>query len=958
MPENWMGFAHQAVQAQVARRYKLVRNLQLVRLPPGLSVEEAIKRYKGQPGVLYAEPNYIIRLDATPNDPSYNQLWGLNNTGQSGGTVDADIDAPEAWDLSTGSSTVVVGVIDTGVKYDHPDLAANMFQNTLDCNSNLIDDDGNGFVDDCFGIDTANNDSDPMDDNSHGTHVAGTIGAVGNNSVGVVGVNWTVKIIACTFLGADGSGPSSDAIDCLEYLGDMKDAGVDIVATNNSWGGPGVEQALCDAIDAHRQKGILFIAAAGNDTIDNDIFPNSPSNCFVPNVVAVAATTRFDALSGFSNFGTESVDLGAPGSDILSTVLANGYGLNSGTSMATPHVTGAVALLKAQNPGLDWRALKNRMLASGDSITALADTTVTGKRLNVHGAMTCSGQVINERVEPTGGTVTVAAGAQVTMAQLHINCANPNGNVQVTVNPGGTIITLLDNGVAPDQASGDGIYTGSFTASPAGTYTLTFPNADVVTVEAVPPPPNDNFAFAIVISSLPFTHSTNTVPATTEGSDPTPSCSFGFRELSVWYRYTPPANGTVVADTIGSDYDTVLSVWTGSQGSLTEVGCHDDISLGVNFQSKIELSLTGGTTYYFMVSGFFSGGSLVFNLKTPNVNDNVANATMITALPFNDTVDTTTASTEGTDPTPSCGLGSKQKSVWYKYTAPSSGDVTADTFTSDYDTILSAYTGSPGSFSEAACNDDAIGLQSQVSFAVTGGTTYHLMVSGFMGESGMLVFHMTGNLDNPVPALTALLSPSSIPKAATNFKLTAMGTNFMPASVVHWNGANRTTTYNSAGMLTATIPTSDIAGTGTAQITVSNPTPGGGVSNQMPFPFNTTNNPLPTVATATVSMQPGARGEVVVTVGGSDFVADSAVQWNGSDCATRFVSASRLEAVVPVRLLARQRQGQVRVVNPEPGGGASNAVAVTLGSAMPGARPRRPAARAAPGGARGQPRDE
>ncbi len=958
MPESWMGFAHQAVQAQVARRYKLVRNLQLVRLPPGLNVEQAIEQYKRQPGVLYAEPNYIIRLDATPNDPSYNQLWGLNNTGQSGGTVDADIDAPEAWDLSTGSSTVVVGVIDSGVLYTHPDLAANMFQNTPDCNSNLIDDDGNGFVDDCFGIDTANNDSNPIDDNSHGTHVAGTIGAVGNNSVGVVGVNWTVKIIACKFLKADGSGPSSDAIDCLEYLGDMKDAGVNIVATNNSWGGPGVEQALCDAIDAHRQKGILFVAAAGNETNDNDVNPNSPSNCFLPNLIAVASTTRFDGLSDFSNFGAQSVDLGAPGSEILSTVLFNTYGLKSGTSMASPHVAGAVALLKAQNPALDWRALKNRILASGDSIAALADTTVTGKRLNVHTAMTCSGQVINQRVEPTGGTVTVAAGAEVTLAQLHINCASPNGSVNVTVNPGGTIITLLDNGVAPDQASGDGIYTGSFTASPAGTYTLTFPNADVVTVEALPPPPNDNFAFAIVISSLPFTHSTNTVPATTEGSDPTPSCSFGFRDVSVWYRYTPPANGTVVADTVGSDYDTVLSVWTGSQGSLTEQACHDDISFPVNFQSKIELSLTGGTTYYFMVSGFFTGGSLVFNLKTPNANDNVANATVINALPFNDSVGTTTASTEGTDPTPSCGNGSKQKSVWYKYTAPTSGDVTADTFTSDYDTVLSAYTGSPGSFSEVACNDDSVGVQSQVNFGVTGGTTYHLMVSGFAGESGMLVFHMTGNLENPVPGITALFSPSSIPKTATNFKLTAMGTNFMPASVVRWNGSNRTTTYSGAGMLTATIPTSDIAGAGTAQVTVFNPTPGGGVSNQMPFPFNTTNNPLPTVATASASVASVAAGAVVLTVKGSDFVADSAVQWNGANCATRFVSASRLEALVPVRLLGRQRRGQVQVVNPEPGGGASNAVVVTLDPAAPGARPRRPAARAAPGDSRNLPRDE
>src|SRR5437016_4659724 len=232
-------FAHALVGAHAYKSFKIVEGLQAVRIPPGMHVKDAIEFYRRRPDVLYAEPNWIVDAQVVPNDPSFSSLWGLNNTGQSGGVVDADIDALEAWDITTGSSDVVVAVIDTGIDYNHQDLSANMFRNTLDCNSNGIDDDGNGHIDDCFGIDTLNNDSNPLDDNDHGSHVAGTIGAVGNNGVGVVGVNWTVRLMACKFLNASGSGPTSDAIDCLEYVKLMKDRGVNIIATNNSWGGVG-----------------------------------------------------------------------------------------------------------------------------------------------------------------------------------------------------------------------------------------------------------------------------------------------------------------------------------------------------------------------------------------------------------------------------------------------------------------------------------------------------------------------------------------------------------------------------------------------------------------------------------------------------------------------------------------------------------------------------------------------
>ncbi|MBI4684169.1 MAG: S8 family serine peptidase [Nitrospirae bacterium] len=221
-----------------------------------------------------------------------------------------------------------------------------------------------------------------MDDNSHGTHVAGTIGAVGNNSVGVVGVNWIANILACKFLNASGSGDTTGAIDCLDYIATMKDRGVNIVASNNSWGGGAYSNALRDAIEAQRQRGILFVAAAGNDGGDNEILLTYPCSYYLPNILCVALTNNDDYT--YANYGKRIVHLGAPGISILSTVPSGSYGYNSGTSMATPHVTGVVGLVHALYPGSDWRAVKNRILAGGDVNSTLTAKTVTSRRLNAY----------------------------------------------------------------------------------------------------------------------------------------------------------------------------------------------------------------------------------------------------------------------------------------------------------------------------------------------------------------------------------------------------------------------------------------------------------------------------------------------------------------------------------------------------------------------------------------------
>ena len=479
--------AHARLGAHSVRSYASVDGLHLVKLPKTISVKEAIKLYQQRPDVLYAEPNYIVHTLVTPNDPGFGLLWGLENSGQTGGTPDADIDAASAWGLTTGSASVVVAVIDTGIDYTHPDLANNMFRNTADCDANGVDDDGNGVVDDCYGINTYNNTADPMDDNGHGSHVSGTIGAAGSNGVGVVGVNWDVQLMACKFLGAGGSGSTDGAVACLNYVALMKDRGVNIIATNNSWGGDAFSQSLYDAIDALRQRGILFIAAAGNAGADNNTGLFYPASYYLPNVIAVAATTETDGLASFSNYGKQTAHLGAPGTNIVSTTPGDTYATLSGTSMATPHVTGVAALLKAQDPSRDWRAIRNLILAGGDDRASLTDT-ITGKRLNAYGALACSGATVLSRLRPIGDAVTGAVGNPVDLTALNINCASPNGPVAVTVASGSqtvATVTLQDGGVAPDLAAADGIYSGQWTPATPGVYSLTFPGGDTVTLSVL-----------------------------------------------------------------------------------------------------------------------------------------------------------------------------------------------------------------------------------------------------------------------------------------------------------------------------------------------------------------------------------------------------------------------------------------------------------------------------------------
>jgi subtilisin family serine protease len=347
------------------------------RLGPGQGVGRAVERLGRNPNVQYVEPNYILTADVIPNDPRFDELWGMRNTGQTGGTADADIDADMAWGVSTGSHSVLVAVIDTGIDYNHPDLAANIWTNPGEIPGNGIDDDGNGYPDDVHGYDFYNDDGDPFDDHGHGTHCAGTIGGIGDNGIGVAGVNWNVTIMGLKFLSSGGSGSTADAVAAVDYSVMM---GVDL--TSNSWGGGSYSQALYDAIAGANANEMAFVAAAGNGYADNDASPHYPSSYDLPNVIAVAATDHDDAKAAFSNWGATSVDLGAPGVDILSTLPGNNYGPNSGTSMATPHVAGVAALIRAVSPAVPVGQLKSVLLNATDPVASMAGRTVSGGRLN------------------------------------------------------------------------------------------------------------------------------------------------------------------------------------------------------------------------------------------------------------------------------------------------------------------------------------------------------------------------------------------------------------------------------------------------------------------------------------------------------------------------------------------------------------------------------------------------
>ncbi len=453
--------AHAAIGARVMERLSAV-HVQRVRGMRQQSTEALIQAYAKRTDVEYVEPNYIYTTQVIPNDPRFAEMWGLNNIGQTGGTADADVDGPEAWDKKTGSTAVTVAVIDTGVAYNHADLAANMWLNPGEIAANGIDDDGNGYVDDVRGWDFANGDNNPMDDQGHGTHTAGTVGAVGNNATGVTGVAWQVKIMPLKFLAANSSGSSLGAARAILYASAM---GAKIA--NNSWGGGTYSQTIEDAIATANQRGMLFVVAAGNSNANNDATTSYPCNSPQPNVLCVAAADHNDNKASFSNYGAVNVDLSAPGVSIISTVptgacglcTSSGYRFLSGTSMATPHVAGAAALVLAQSPSFTPVNIKTRLMQTVDKLPSWAGRSVTEGRLNVSQALNV----------PSATSITIAARGTPVNGIYPIMAVRIDGNVVGTFTVNSTVFadyTLAVNVAAAATHAIDIVFTNDGYAPP------------------------------------------------------------------------------------------------------------------------------------------------------------------------------------------------------------------------------------------------------------------------------------------------------------------------------------------------------------------------------------------------------------------------------------------------------------------------------------------------------------
>lgn len=419
-------------------------------------VRRLLKRMRTQGRRMRCEPDFVISAQALPNDSYYSYQY-----------APAIMSLPDAWDITTGSTDVIALVIDTGIEYDHPDLINNMWVNPGEIAGNGIDDDGNGYIDDVYGINAINGSGDPYDDQGHGTHCAGILGASGNNATGTAGVAWNTKIIGAKFLGASGSGYTSDAIEGIYYGVSLKNAGHNIVVSNNSWGGTGYSPALYSAIQASENAGILFVAAAGNSTVNTDSSPHYPSSYTNDSVISVASTTSGNSLSYFSNYGATSVDIAAPGSSILASYPTQSYAYLSGTSMAAPQVSGVALLMQSMCGGsLSIMQMRNILLSTGDYYAS-----VDGK--------VASNSIVN-------GYQAVQAAAAA--------CATPPASPSSTPTPTSTPTTLPTNTITPTPTETPSpTVTATPSSTPSFTHTHTpthtFTPTDTYTPTPIAPTP-------------------------------------------------------------------------------------------------------------------------------------------------------------------------------------------------------------------------------------------------------------------------------------------------------------------------------------------------------------------------------------------------------------------------------------------------------------------------------------
>jgi thermitase len=630
----------------------------------GLTVERAIQAIGKRPGVVFAEPNYKVSTAAVSNDPYYtgsSRLWGMYGddqptaSGPSGTTNAFGSQAEKAWDAGfTGSKSVVVGILDEGIDASHPDLAANIWVNPFDPRDG-VDNDGNGYIDDVNGWDFVYGDNTVYDagEDTHGTHVAGTIGGVGGNGLGVAGVNWNVTMISTKFLGPNG-GYTSDAVKALDYLTDLKTRhGINLVASNNSWGGGGYSSALHAAIIRSAKADILFVAAAGNSATNNDSTANYPSNystlqaptgttaAAYESVIAVAALTNTGTLASYSSYGATTVDIAAPGSSINSTLPGNTYGNSSGTSMATPHVAGAVALYASAYSGVSAASIRGAILGSTRPTSSVSGKTVTGGRLDVAAALNATPPV---GIRIAGGSVAEGNSGSTPLTFTITLSAAATGTVTVNFATAGGAATsgtdfVFQSGTlsfAPGETSktivvdviGDTAFEGNETFSLALSGASS--NATITTASAVGTITNDDQQPApprLSISSVSALENIGSFVFTVTLSAPSAT--------SVSVRFAT-ANGTASTSGKSPDYSATSGTLVFNPGETTKT-----VTVAVRNDTTVEANET-----FFVDLSRASGASIALSRGTGTIlNDDGATAARVAAFAAL-AADSTTTSTK------------------------------------------------------------------------------------------------------------------------------------------------------------------------------------------------------------------------------------------------------------------------------------------------------------------------
>ena len=624
---------------------------QPVAVQKGDVLKRLIRDLEGSGLFEYVEPDYIWQASRMPSDADYHngRLWGLNNIG----AFEVDIDPEKAWDITTGSRDVIVGVLDTGVLYSHNELESQMWQNPGEVPGDEIDNDENGYVDDVFGMNALSDGGDPLDDEGHGTHVAGTIAAAADSGGPVVGVAWDVRIMGLKVLGPFG-GTSSDIMQGFQY---GVDHGCKVI--NASLGGGARSQSMFEAIARAQQKGVLLVAAAGNSGLDTDIFANYPSNYDLDNVISVAAINRYGELAEFSNYGGRTVDIGAPGVDILSLGIDNdgAYQENSGTSMAAPHVAGVAALVYSAFPNARAEEVRDRIISSAIKESAFSNKMVSEGRLSASAALDIDPDDLLEMTVFPPSQSVFQTGSQVTVIVRVTDVFGvTNAIVEGTTLPEGNSISFKNDGVAPDILENDALYTAELTMpEEPGEYVFSLraeaPEKEYVPEEVryhvVEPPGNDDFALSFKLpaegTSQPF-EANDTRFATIECADrdgqrcecerteeDSGECArvepfhanVYDSDYSLWWTWTASEDGEAFIDTVGSHYDTVIAVYTGNEllTGLTPVasatGPVDPNETGDHAQLKFPTER--GQPYRIAVAGASreESGTLRFRL-TPN----------------------------------------------------------------------------------------------------------------------------------------------------------------------------------------------------------------------------------------------------------------------------------------------------------------------------------------------------